>query len=140
MDAKLSEVIAGGVTELFTPVIVFGKSEDEFCGGDTGALFVEVADDEAEEIVEGVFGVGWSEAGFPFLHRFSVEWGELVEDFVDFCIVSDVIRDGDEVCGDECAFEVEGEPFPVRLEFLYGNMTCEFDIIRPSSVKPVHDL
>ena len=100
---------------MFTPVIVFGKSEDEFCGGDSGALFVEVADDESEEVVEGVFGVGLSEASFPLVHGVIVEWVELIEYVVNLCVMGDLVWKLDEVSGDEGSFEVEGEPFQSRF-------------------------
>ena len=103
-------------------------------------MFVEVADDEAQEVVEGVFGVRWAEAGFPLVHDVVVEWGELVEDLVDLGVVGDLVGDGDEVCGDEGPFKVKGEPFPVGFELLWGDVSGEFDVIWAASIEPVHDL
>ena len=34
VDAKLAKVVAGSVTKVLAPSIVFGEGEDEFGGGD----------------------------------------------------------------------------------------------------------
>ena len=46
----------------------------------------------------------------------------------------------DEVRGDEGAFEGEGEPFPVGLGLLWGDVSGEFDVVWTAIVEPVHDL
>ena len=57
----------------------------------------------------------------------------MVKDFVDLSVVGDLVRNCDQICGDEGSFEVEGEPFQVWSDWCLGDMSGQFDVIGAAS-------